>query len=241
MFTELTGDLARIIPDNSSDSLKTIGFYYDDPLETRESRLRYVVGVIFPEEGQEEWTGDKITSLRDGLLAKEYKLTTLPKIDHVVYTTFPFRSSLSIVIAVKRVYPIIRAYISRHNLCAHPALEVYTPDLIYFILPLSKQDHFYLFDSDDEEEEEEEVEADNIPFSSGSETDAEVSDVEAGTNSEEDLDRDLKTKGKEGRSKKSNTNTSLRHRGTGVRKSSQTSTQNSSSSFEEITVSEKDK
>ena len=237
----MTGDLARIIPDKSSDSLKTIGFYYDDPLETRESRLRYVVGVIFPEEGQEEWTGDKITSLRDGLLAKEYKLTTLPKIDHVVYTTFPFRSSLSIVIAVKRVYPIIRAYISRHNLCAHPALEVYTPDLIYFILPLSKQDHFYLFDSDDEEEEEEEVEADNIPFSSGSETDAEVSDVEAGTNSEEDLDRDLKTKGKEGRSKKSNTNTSLRHRGTGVRKSSQTSTQNSSSSFEEITVSEKDK
>ena len=230
LFTEMTGDLVRLITDKNSDTLKTIGFYYDDPVETQESRLRYAVGVIFPNEGEDGWTKDKIADLKTGLLSKDYKITTLPKIDHVVYTTFPFRSAMSIVIAVKRVYPIIRAYVSRHNLCAHPALEVYTPELIYFILPLSKQDHFYLFDSDDEEACLPDPASEHSVYSSSS---CSEDDDGSGSKGSGDIPQ------VEGRLRKRNVKEAETEPSKLIdRKDSLSSTQNSTSSFEEINASD---
>jgi hypothetical protein len=234
LFTELIGDLVRILPDCTTDNLKTIGFYYDDPMETQESRLRYAVGVIFPDEKDEGWSKEAISTLESGLLSKGYKMTKLPKVDHVVYTSFPFRSTISIIIAVKRVYPIIRSYISRHNLCAHPALEVYTTELIYFILPLSKQDHFYLFDSEDEED-------DDVEESKGGAS-AEHSAYSSDTDSESDRssqgEAEPQVEEKESKTLRLRNKKTMSESATACRKDSVSSTQNSSSSFEEITPSD---
>jgi len=241
LFTELTGDLARLIHGKETDSLRTIGFYYDDPNEVEESRQRYAVGVIFPSSDEEDWNEEKISCLSTGLLEKGYRMTTLPKTDHVVYTTFPFRSYLSIVIAVKRVYPVIRAYLSRHNLCAHPSLEIYTEDTIYFILPLSKQDSFYLFNSDDEEEEGSSCgdSGDEDAISSGSESESRK--CKAGfsgreSNSEDEHGSSLDSNLRRRRNSVLNTVSTS----SGPRKDSLS--KNSSSSFEEITAdNDKDK
>jgi len=147
LFTKLTGDLVDLEPDPSTASdLVTMGFYYDDvEMTTDESKLRYAIGVILPSDDEA-----RRNALKTGLESRGYSFTVLPKIDHVVYTCFPFKSTISILIAVRRVYPVIRAFIAQHNLCAHPALEIYDKEYIHFILPLSKQDSFYLFESDDE-------------------------------------------------------------------------------------------
>lgn len=149
LFTELTGDLVRVRPDASD--LPQIGFYFDDPEKKEADRLRYAVGVIVPADDAD--LRDEIVS---SLEAKDYKTVVLPIIDHVVNVSFPNRGPIAVIIATKRVYPVIRSYISEHKLCAHPSLEIYTSDYIHFLLPLSKQDSFYLIDEDEEEDADDE-------------------------------------------------------------------------------------
>lgn len=214
-FTELTGDLVRIRPDASD--LTQIGFYFDDP-ETRlqPDRLRYAAGAILPEDD-----ADMSHDIVSGLQAKGYQSLVLPVIDHVVHASFPNRGPIAIVIGTKRVYPAIRSFITDHKLCAHPALEIYTSDYIYFILPLSKQDGFYLFDEEDEEEEEE-------------------GDTDGGSGDEEDEEED------EGSESERCSNSEAEHEDSTMRlpkkgsdaKSESESRKASSSSFEEIHVPE---
>ena len=43
-----------------------------------------------------------------------------------------------------RVYPKLKEYIATHGLCAYPALEIYTSNKIKFMMPLSKQEDFFV-------------------------------------------------------------------------------------------------
>lgn len=147
-FTQMTGDLVRI--GNGASDFCQIGFFFDDPLKRKVHKLRYASGVIFPRDMDSLIYED----IKEQLSSLDYLFTELPKVDHVVHVSFPFRGFLSIIIATKRVYPVIRNYINLHKLCAHPTLEIYTSDHIYFILPLSKQDSFYLVEDDDEDDED---------------------------------------------------------------------------------------
>jgi ribosomal protein S17 len=194
LFTELSGDLVREDPENHVQGLPTIGIFYDDPEKVKEvSRCRYAVGVILPSEGDPHRE-----RLKTGLEARGYSTTSLPVIDHVVYSVFPFRGVFSILIAVKRVYPRLKQYIKEHNLCAHPCIEIYEGDKIYFIEPLSKQDQFYLFpeeedeedgDDDDDDSSASRSEADELGRSSQSHSESDPLEERTGTRPEATVGR----------------------------------------------------
>ncbi|CAG2171389.1 unnamed protein product [Oppiella nova] len=141
LFTEV----CSIVP-----SLHTFGIYLDEPNDHNRNNCRFLVGVILRADS-EDFEANKAL-----LESKGFTCGRLPDVDHVVHTVFPFRSVISVAIAIKRVYPIIRSYIVEHNLCAHPAVEVYDQKSIYFMFPLAKQNQFYhLYGSDDNEEDSE--------------------------------------------------------------------------------------
>lgn len=126
--------------------LKTIGIYYDDPQQVNPSELRYCVGIILSEGESEPDNAHLSTCLEYG-----FKELVLPAVDHAVLTTFPFKSTVSIFIGVARVYPRLAEYIKESKLCAHPMIEIYEDDKIVFMSPLSKQDEFYVKETQEEE------------------------------------------------------------------------------------------
>jgi len=137
LFTEV----CSLTPD-----LKTFGVYLDEPNEENKDKCRFLVGVILRPQSPE------FESQKQLLESKGFICGQLPDVDHVVSTVFPFRSVISAVIAIRRVYPKIKSYIVEHNLCAHPAVEVYDENNIYFMFPLAKQNQFYhLYDDNDED------------------------------------------------------------------------------------------
>ena len=70
-------------------------------------KQRYIVGVVLS-EGEKE--ADK--ELEEKLVKEEgFKTTTFPEVTHMVMTSFPEVNSLSILIAVQRVYPVFGDYI----------------------------------------------------------------------------------------------------------------------------------
>lgn len=75
--------------------------------------LRYCVGVILS-EGDSPYDENLTTTL------KQYGFNEmlLPAVEHAVWTTFPFKSTLSFFIGVARVYPKLAEYISvSHSFC----------------------------------------------------------------------------------------------------------------------------
>ncbi|XP_034854422.1 testis-expressed protein 264 isoform X2 [Mirounga leonina] len=98
-----------------SPKLRSIAVYYDNPHMVPPEKCRCAVGSILSEAPS-----------------------------HVVTTTFPYTSTLSIWLATRRVHPALDAYIKERKLCAHPRLEIYQQDQIYFMCPLARQGDFYV-------------------------------------------------------------------------------------------------
>ncbi|KAI1283259.1 putative testis-expressed protein [Halotydeus destructor] len=233
MFTELSGDIVRSDVEASKANLKTIGLFYDDPEVTQEDECRYAVGVVLDSK---EPNLD-LSKLRAGLVEREYLVTKLPYVDHVVYSSFPYFGPFSIYFAVKKVYPAIKSYILERNLCAKPAIEIYENDRIYFVFPLSKQDSFYLFDEDECSDD------DSGSEYTGSESNPSRSDSECKTN----VNSSAKNSPINGsRARKSKTGSHSRSRTTTAHDSptvvepevQQSSKRGSTSSFEEISANE---
>ena len=67
-----------------------------------------------------------------------FKEITFPAVDHAVLSSFPFSNTLSIFIGVARVYPKLAEYIHVNKLCAHPMIEIYDNNNIFFMAPLSR-------------------------------------------------------------------------------------------------------
>merc|ERR1712112_547097 len=80
-----------------------------------------------------------------------FKIIHFPKPSFVVTTVFPFTTTLSIYLGIYRVYPRLRDYIAERNLCAYPALELYTDSNIIFLMPLSRQEEFFVSEFQEEE------------------------------------------------------------------------------------------
>ena len=68
--------------------------------------LRYIVGTVLSEGDQEP---DK--ELEKGLMDEGFSVAELPEVSHMVYTTFPYITTLSIYIAVYRVYSALEDYV----------------------------------------------------------------------------------------------------------------------------------
>jgi hypothetical protein len=59
-----------------------------------------------------------------------YKIAHFPRPNYCVMVNFPFKTMLSIYIAIFRVYPKLKDYIFSNGLCAYPAIEIYSTQLI---------------------------------------------------------------------------------------------------------------
>lgn len=129
-------------------SLKCIGVYYDDPNEVEPLRLRYLVGVVLNDTDQ-----PAAKEVKEQLEAEGFKTASFPAVDHAVTTVFPFRGSVSVMIAMARVYPKLREYIKEKLLCARPMMEIYEDNRVLFVCPLAKQDEFYVEEATEEPEE----------------------------------------------------------------------------------------
>ena len=130
-----------LLPDNEQ-----LGIYYDDPQGVSPDLLRAAVGPILAKGKDKPDPGQMEKLIKEG-----FKIAHLPKPSYVVTSSFPFRSTLSIFLAIFKVYPKLRDYIAERNLCAYPALEVYTDNSIIFLMPLSRQDDFFVSQFQEEE------------------------------------------------------------------------------------------
>jgi len=123
-----------------------IGIYYDDPEAVPENELRYAVGPILG-NADEPPSAMEMEKMR----ANGFKIAHFPKPNYAVCATFPFRTTLSIYMAIYKVYPKMKAYIAGKSLCAYPALEIYSDHDIVFMMPLSQQDEFFVREFQEEE------------------------------------------------------------------------------------------
>ncbi|XP_041048240.1 testis-expressed protein 264 homolog [Carcharodon carcharias] len=173
LFTKITS----IAP-----KLSSVGIYYDDPKQESEEKLRYVAGSILS-EGDEK-PSEELIKLFEKF---GFKIISFPEVTHVVMTTFPFTTFLSLLIAMYRVYPVLNNYIKERKLCAHPCLEIYRGDLIYFMCPLARQGDFYVPELKEADKKQKEEEADDAHTDAGADSFSDNSSVtyEAYTESRE--------------------------------------------------------
>ncbi len=72
-------------------------------------------------------------------------------INFLSQSTFPVRTTISIYLAISRVYPRLKEYIASRGLCAYPAVEIYEEDHILFMMPLSRQEEWFVPEFSEEE------------------------------------------------------------------------------------------
>jgi len=138
---ELFTESYCLLPDREQ-----LGIYYDDPEAVPSSELRCAVGPVLA-KGDEEPIPEEMEKMKN----YGFKILHLPKPSYVVTASFPFTTTLSIYLGIYRVYPRLRDYISERKLCAYPALEVYTDSSIIFMMPLSRQDEFFVSEFQEDE------------------------------------------------------------------------------------------
>ncbi|KAK2534347.1 Tex264 [Columba guinea] len=135
------GESGQLFTDGCSISSKlySIGVYYDNPHTVSPEKCRFAIGRILC-EGDAKPSEEQIKRFQK----YGFKIFTFPAPSHVVMASFPFTTPLSIHLAVNRVHPALDVYIKERKLCAHPRIEIYKEDRIYFVCPLARQGDFYV-------------------------------------------------------------------------------------------------
>ncbi|XP_072308564.1 testis-expressed protein 264 homolog [Eucyclogobius newberryi] len=119
--------------------LPCIGVFYDDPEKVPGPDRRCAVGSIVS-EGEDKTPEDLLQKYK----TSGFSVFSFPEVTHAVAASFPHRTSLSIVLGVRRVYPQLTRYIKERRLCAHPFIEVYRAGQIHYVAPLARQGDFYV-------------------------------------------------------------------------------------------------
>ncbi|KAI8497537.1 hypothetical protein Bbelb_248430 [Branchiostoma belcheri] len=128
--------LGAVCPDR-----KCFGIWYDDPDTVPPEKLRWITGAIVA-EGDEKPDPETVKALQD----KGYKLQEFPAVARAVRTSYPFVNTLSIILAVGRVYGALADYIKTRGLEAGPFVDVYDRGntVSHFMAPLELHDNFYV-------------------------------------------------------------------------------------------------
>ncbi len=119
-------DLYEVLIAEDISTTMGIGIYYDDPATVVKEELKSDGGVVIDEED--------ISKL--DLNSDKYKIQNLEKTDYAVIT-FPFKSKLSYIVWMMRVYPELWAYLIENKYSEEgPAIEMYDIDnnLIYYMV-----------------------------------------------------------------------------------------------------------
>jgi len=108
------------------ETTKGFGIYYDNPNKVADYMLRSDVGCIV-----ETWQKKKLDAVKD-----KYNITQFHQ-PHCVVVEFPYKSQLSIILGVIKVYPQLLKYMESKKYKSSTSMEIY--DLpagkIYYIMP----------------------------------------------------------------------------------------------------------
>jgi len=132
---------------SSPSPMPCVGIYYDDPESVPEEDLRYAVGAVLATTDSQEMDTFRLETL----IEAGFKLAVLPKQQFAVVSSFPLRTALSLYVAIFRVYPRLRAYIAEQRLCAYPAIEITDGATMHFMMPLSRQEEFFVSEFSEEQ------------------------------------------------------------------------------------------
>ncbi|XP_026163905.1 testis-expressed protein 264 [Mastacembelus armatus] len=158
--------------------LSSIGVYYDDPKQRPSEKCRYVVGSVLCEG--EDKPDEELQKLYEKF---GFKVFSLPEVSHAVTTTFPCTTTLSYTLGPYRVYPRLASYIEERKLCAFPTIEIYSGDVINYMVPLSHQTDFFVPEMKEEvkaEVKEEDSDEDRGTDITGADSHSDVSSVSGG-------------------------------------------------------------
>ena len=90
------------------------GLYYDNPQEVAAEELRSIVGCIVDDKTIEELTEAGI----------KYQVAMYPASPSIV-AQFPYKSQLSIILGIFKVYPKLDEYLTQQNAPKVPIIELY--------------------------------------------------------------------------------------------------------------------
>jgi len=128
----------------------TMGIYYDDPEAVPQEELRYAVGSILA-EGEGKGDPEPDPAEMERMLAEGFRVTHLPRPEFAVLATFPYTTPFSVALGANRVYPALKSFIASKGLCAYPAVEIYKDAVIQYLMPLSRQEEWYVSEFNEEE------------------------------------------------------------------------------------------
>ncbi len=104
----------KLLNEENIETYRGFGIYYDDPQDTPQNELRSKSGCILEEKDY-----DKIHKLDDS-----YNLMELEK-QKFIYTEFPFKSKISIIMGTFKVYPKIEKYVEEKSYKKREVMEIY--------------------------------------------------------------------------------------------------------------------
>ena len=126
------GKLNSLVPQK-----RLFAVYYDNPEKVPSKQLRSIIGCDL------QGTADERTEER--LKQNGYNISKFPNCTKALVTEFPYRTTFSIWIAVKRVYPGLMKYIKDYKVKnAGPFLEICKDDAIQFVVILDNNEGFYV-------------------------------------------------------------------------------------------------
>lgn len=97
------------------ETFKGFGIYYDNPQKVPKTELRSIAGCILEKSDYKQ-----ISKLKDnGFLIKE-----IPKQNYIA-TEFPFKSNVSIILGIFKIYPQFKKYIETNKLSQKEMMEIY--------------------------------------------------------------------------------------------------------------------
>jgi len=110
------------------DVTEGFGIYRDNPEKVQPDKCRFMVGCVLP---------DKDT-VRSGELEREGYIIQRMNVTNSMFVEFPFRTPISVIASVIRVYPALRAYMKKNHYKEAESLEIYTQDKILISMEIKE-------------------------------------------------------------------------------------------------------
>lgn len=98
----------------SITTTKGVGLYYDNPQEVPKEKCRSIAGCVLEDKD----------AARVAELKKKYMVRKYPASNCVV-AEFPFKSKMSIIVGIIKVYPQLGKYVKEKGYAMGPSLEIY--------------------------------------------------------------------------------------------------------------------
>ncbi|NPE27334.1 hypothetical protein HNV12_05015 [Methanococcoides sp. SA1] len=114
-----------LLNDQNLETYKGIGIYYDNPKKVAQDQLRSKSGCIIEQK-----------DVNKKIDLGNYDEMTIDK-QEMIYAEFPFKSKMSIMLGIMKVYPLLQKYCEENGLMFRESIELYdvpNKKIIYLML-----------------------------------------------------------------------------------------------------------